>query len=46
MAIVALQIDSLGNVSPSEYVMASSYPLGESQIPEQTAQVVEADTGI
>ena len=46
MAVVALQVDSLGNVFPSEYVMASSYPLGESQIPKQTAQVVEADIGI
>ena len=46
MAVVALQIDSLGDAFPSEYVMASSYPLGESQIPKQTTQIVEADIGI
>ena len=46
MAVVALQIDSLGDAFPSEYVMASSYPLGESQIPKQTTQTVEADIGI
>ena len=46
MAAVALQIDSLGDAFPSEYVMASSYPLGESQITKQTTQIVEADIGI
>ena len=34
MAIVTLRIDSLGDAVPSEHVMASSYPLGEPQIPE------------
>ena len=46
MAIVALQIDSLGDTFFPEYVMAASDPLGEPQIPEQTTQVVEADVGI
>ena len=46
MAIVALQIDSLGHTFFPEYVMAASDPLGEPQIPEQTTQVVEADVGI
>ena len=34
MAIVTLRIDSLGDAVPSEYVMASSDPLGEPPIPE------------
>ena len=46
MAIVALKIDFLSDAFPPEYVMASSYPLGEPEIPEQTTQVVEANTRI
>ena len=42
MAIVVLQSDSLGDAVPSEYVMASPYPLGETQTPEQTTQAIEA----
>ena len=46
MAIVALQVDSLGNAFPPKYVMAASHPLDESEIPEQNTQVVKTDTRI
>ena len=46
MAIVALQIDSLGDTFFPEYVMAASGPLGEPQIPEQTTQVVECHSAM
>ena len=46
VAIVVLQSDSLGDAVPSEYVMASPYPLCETQTPEQTTQAIEADIGI
>ena len=45
-AVVALQIDSLGNAILPEYMVASLHSLGEPQIPEQTTQVVEADAGV
>ena len=46
MAVVSLQIDSLGDAFPPEYMTTSSYSLGEPQIPEQTPQVVEADSRV
>lgn len=42
MAIITLQVDSFGDAFPPEHVMASPHALDESELPEQSAQVVEA----
>ena len=46
MAIVALQVHSLGDALLPEYVMTPSYPLSESQVPQQAAQFIEAEVRI
>jgi hypothetical protein len=46
MVAIALQIYPFRYAFPSEYVVASSRPLGESRIPKQTRQVIETNACI
>lgn len=46
MSTISLQIDSLDDAILPEYMMASAYSLGESQILKQTPQIVKSDVGI
>jgi hypothetical protein len=46
MTIIPLEIDFLGNAWLSEDMMASAYPLVESQVSQQLTQVIKADIGI
>ena len=46
MTIITLQVDSFGDAFLPEHVMASPHALDESELPEQSSHVVEAQTCI